>query len=51
MLKILILLALLCPGAALSEDNIHYVKGMELLDDDKYREAEKELLSENIMKL
>jgi len=44
MLKILMLLILLFPCTALSEDNIHYTAGMELLDDDKYREAEKELL-------
>jgi len=39
------LLILLFPGAALSEDNIHYVTGMELLDDNKYLKAEKELLT------
>ncbi|MBA3051854.1 MAG: tetratricopeptide repeat protein [Candidatus Omnitrophica bacterium] len=44
MFRIIILIMLFLPAAALSEENPHYVKGMELLDDNNYRGAEKEFL-------
>ena len=42
--KFPIFVLLLFFGLLFSSENTHYIKGMELLNDDKYREAEKEFL-------